>query len=317
MNMQAQGTGIDLTLPDHITSLATSAFTMTIDVSCWTAQKSDRDLANKISADGHASQNVGKWAHDLFARDPELKAVHNHRQAVHNWQVSPGVSYEHQGRERLFPQHTAPEAIARVKALKSAFETKVALFLDGDAAAGIPDYDAKIAAQAFVRGDHFRRSDYPTKEQVRAKFRFHWSIGKVQEDDFRNMVAHDLANDLAVHMNRQHLRVLDEIAEAQRSQLVGLLQSLSHCCAMEEADDGAIRFRRLHAATVEKTLALCDTFAQFNPIGDVLLADACLTLRGVLSRYGSDEGLAQLKGSEMLREAVKATADDLLSKFTF
>jgi len=111
--------------------------------------------------------------------------------------------------------------------------------------------------------------------------------------------------------------VLDEIAEAQRSQLVGLLQSLSHCCAMEESDDGAIRFRRLHAATVEKTLALCDTFAQFNPTGDVLLADSCLTLRGVLSRYGSDDGLAQLKGSEMLREQVKATADDLLSKFTF
>lgn len=312
----ATGIAGGLAMPQHLTSLMTSSFTMTVDVSCWTAQKADSDLSKKISADGNATQNVGKWAHDLFVRDAELKAVHNHRQSVYNWLVSPATSYDWRGKERLFPGFKGEIALATIKELEKNFWVKVDTFIDGDPARNIPDYDAKIAAQAFVRGDHFRRSDYPSKEAVRRKFRFAWYLGKVAQDDFRNLIALDAANDVAKHLERQHLRLLDQIAETQRSQLVALLQSLSHSCAMEESDDGELRFRRLHSATVEKALELCDTFAQFNPTGDIVLADACLSLRGALSRYEGD-GLAQLKQSEVLREAVKATADDLLSKFTF
>lgn len=311
--MNAQATGINLAMPEHLISLASSAFTMTIDISCWTAQKSDRELAQKISADGNATETVGKWAHDLFVRDRELKAVHNHRQAVHNWLVSPATSFDWRGKERIFPGFRAETALAKVVELQEEFFKKRDIFLDGDAAAGIPDYDAKIAAQAFVRGDMFRRSDYPSKEAVRRKFRFDWYVGKVREDDFRNLIALDAAQDVAKHMERQHLRLLDQIAETQREQLAGLLKSLSHSCAMEEAEDGALSFRRLHSSTVEKTIELCETFAQFNPTGDTVLAEAVADLRGVFSRFDLDH----LRSSETAREKVKTTADDLLSKLAF
>lgn len=310
-------TDLTLTLPEHLTSLATSAFTLTVDVGCWTAQKADSSIAKKISGDANASQQVGKWAHDLFVRDPELKAVHNHRQSVYNWLERPGTSYEFKGRERLVPNTSAETVIEMVKNLHTAFWQKVDIFLDGDAARGIPDYDAKIAAQAFVRGDLFRRSDYPSKEAVRSKFRFDWYVGRVREDDFRNVVSRDLADDLLVHMRRQHERVLDNLATRQQEQLVSLLESLSHTCTMEETDDGQLRFRRLHASTIDKALSVASTFEQFNPSGDPRIASASAALRAALAGYGSEDGIGQLRESEVARERVKRIADDLLDTLRF
>ena len=317
MNMQAQGTSIDLTLPQHITSLATSAVLLTVDVSCWSATKADQSLAAQVSADNGAEENVGEWTHKLFKRDRQFIAVHNHRQSVYNYLARPATAFDWHGSTKLVPASSIEYVLKDLAESKAAFEAKVNTFLDGDTARGIPSYEDKISNQAFVRGKLFRRDHFPSKEAVRAKFSFRWVLGTVREDDFRCAVAQDLAQDILIHNRRQVMQQADAVGQALRGQLLPLLKSLSHCCAMEESDEGAIRFRRLHGATVEKALRLCDTVSGFNPGGDTLLTDACLTLRGVLSRYGSDEGLAQLKGSEMLREAVKATADDLLSKFSF
>ena len=311
-------TGIDavLTLPQHITSLATSAVLLTVDGSCWSATKADQTLAAPISADNGAEENVGEWTHKLFKGDTELKAIHNHRQSVYNYLARPSTAYDWHGSTKLVPASSIEYVLKDLAESKAAYDTKVSTFLDGDTARGIPSYEDKIANQAFVRGKLFRREHFPSKEAVRAKFSFRWVLGTVREDDFRCAVANDLANDILIHNRRQMMQQADAVGQALRGQLLPLLKSLSHSCAMEESDDGELRFRRLHGATVEKALRLCDTVAGFNPGGDTLLADACLSLRGALSRYEGD-GLAQLKGSETLREAVKATADDLLSKFSF
>ena len=311
-------TGIDavLTLPKHITSLATSAVLLTVDVSCWSATKADQNLAAEISADAGAEYTVGEWSHKLFKNDAQLRALHNHRQSVYNYLSSTGVAYDWHGRTKITPASAIEWILKDLTESKAAFEAKRDTFLDGDSTRGIPSYDEKISNEAFVRGKLFRREHFPTRDALRTKFSFRWVLGTVREDDFRCAVAQDLAQDILIHNRRQVMQQADAVGQALRGQLVPLLKSLSHTCQMEENDEGEIRFRRLHSSTVEKALRLCDTVAGFNPGGDTLLADACLTLRGALSRYEGD-GVAQLKQSEVLREAVKTTADDLLSKFTF
>lgn len=308
---------ITLTLPTHITSLATSAVLLTVDISGWSATKADQHLAAEISASNGAEQNVGEWTHRLFKGDTELKAIQNHRQSVYNYLARPGVAYDWHGSTKLVPASNIEYVLKDLKDSLAAFEAKVNTFLDGDTARGIPSYEEKISNQAFVRGNLFRREHFPSKDAVRAKFSFRWVLGTVREDDFRCAVASDLANDILTHNRRQMMQQADAVGTALRGQLVPLLKSLSHCCAMEETDEGELRFRRLHASTVEKALHLCDTVAGFNPAGDTVLQETCVALRAVLSRYDNAEAITQLRESETQRGQIKAVADDLLSQFTF
>jgi len=322
MNTLATGiasTAVDavITAPQNLITLSSSAVIIRPEISCWTAEKADRGLAAKMSADAGAVETVMKAAHELFKRDPELTAISNVRQSVYNYMAREGVSYEYDG-GHLTPQFNIEGTLDALKKLQADFYQKVNTFVDGDADRGIPDYDAKVSAQAFVRGDMFRREHYRSKEYVRSRFNFSWTVSAIREDDFRNTLFTDLANDIVTHNRRQYSRMVDEVGQKLRDQIAGLMQSLSHTCAMEEtvSDEGEVkvRFRRLHASTVQKTLDFAKMIQSFNPTGDEVLDKACSALRQTLGRYEGDR-VEALRESETAREEVKEQVDDLLKMF--
>ena len=298
---------ITLDLPKHVTSLATAGVLVSIDVKVWTGTKSDTKIAHRVSADAGAIGKVGKWSHDLLAGDADLKAVLNHRQTVYNFQER--LTYDWIGKLRYLPAINAVRFSAGYVELDATWHKLLAKLL--------ATYDDKVAAQAFTRGDLFRRDDYPTVEELRSRYSMTVTQMEVPVGDFRVQLAHDLAADMRNNLQRQMEDKIGEIYAKQVEQLRDVMQSLSHCCDVDEVTgkDGQpmIRRRKIYDTTIQRAIDLCDTFAAFNPRGDVLLDEVRNDLYTALRSVDADT----LRESDGLRAKVKADVDSILSKFQF
>ena len=296
---------IELETPKHITSLRTSAILVGVEMTASNFTKSDRGIASRISQEANAKANVTKVAHELLANDPDLRLLLNHRQTVYNFLDSWTLPW--MGKLRLLPSSSIEKFLAKYNELEQQFYTLLDTFL--------AKYEDKIAAQAFVRGDFFNRNDYPTLEQVRGAFTIKLYHQPVPENDFRVQVANDQAADLQRNFQKQ---VNDKVQEAHAAlveKFVDVMQSLSHCCDVEEVTgkDGEIKIRRrkIYDSTVEKAMDLCETLEAFNPMGDERLDKAREELFDTLRTVDA----TTLRESDSARSRVKADVDSILSKF--
>jgi len=299
---------ITLDLPKHVTSLATAGVLVSIDINVWTGSKSDKKIADRVSADAGATGNVGKWSHDLLAGDPDLKAVLNHRQTVYNF--AGRLTYDWMGNLRYLPGVNAERFMSGYDALYVSWLGLVDKLL--------ASYDDKVAAQAFVRGELFRREDYPTVEDLRSRFNMRITQMEVPVGDFRVQIANDLANDMRLNLQRQMEEKVGQIYAKQVEQLKDVMQSLSHCCALDETLDEqtgevTVRRRKIYDTTIQRAIELCDTFDGFNPRGDALLSE----VRDDLYKALRAVDVTALRASDSLRTKVKSDVDSILSKFQF
>ena len=298
---------ITLELPKHVTSLATAGVLVTVDVTVWTGTKSDSQIADRVSADAGATGKVGKWSHDLLSGDPDLRAVLNHRQTVYNFIGR--QTYDWMGKLRYLPSANIErfmQGYADLHATWTALLDKL-----------FATYDSKVAAQAFVRGDLFRREDYPLAADLRSRFTMSMTQMEVPVGDFRVQIANDLAADMRNNLQRQMEDKIGEIYTQQVQQLRTVMESISHCCDVDEVTgkDGqtVLRRRKIYDTTLQRAIELCDTFESFNPRGDALLAE----VRDQLFQTLRSVDAAVLRESDSMRAKVKADVDGLLSKFQF
>jgi hypothetical protein len=298
--------GVTLDAPKHITSLRTAAILVSVDMHMWTGTKSDARVADDVSANmGKAIGRVGKWTHDLLANDSHLKAVLNFRQTIHNWLKR--TTYDWAGSLRLLPAARIESFLAEYAVHETTFNRLLDDFL--------AHYNDKVAAQAFTRGEFFKRSDYPTEAELRERFSMRLYTAEVPEADFRTQVSIDLADDLKKNYERQVDTMLRDIHQQQVDQLVSVMTSISHCCELEEVTgkDGVpkTRRRKIYDSTIQKAIELCDTFSQFNLANDPALEEARSNLYRVLR--GVD--VAALRESDSQRHEIKQEVDDILKKF--
>jgi hypothetical protein len=296
---------IELETPKHITSLRTSAILVGVEMTASNFTKSDRGIASRISKEANAKANVTKVAHELLANDPDLRVLLNHRQTVYNFLDAWTLPW--MGKLRLLPSSSIEKFMVKYDSLEKQFYELLDTFLT--------KYEDKIAGQAFTRGDFFNRNDYPTLDQVRGAFTMKLYHQPVPENDFRVQVANDQAADLQRNFQKQ---VNDKVQEAHGAlveKLVDVMQSLSHCCEIEEVTgkDGEIKIRRrkIYDSTVEKAMELCETLETFNPLGDARLDEARTELYRTLRTVDAPT----LRDSDSARARVKADVDSILSKF--
>ena len=295
--------------PQHLTSLATSGILVTVEMSAWTGSKQDRQISDEVATAKKASSEAGRYVKHLLAGDPHHKRLVNHRQTVYNWLRR--MTYPWSGDQGYLPSIRIPQFMAEWAVLEREYQpipgTLLQNFLD--------NYQSIVSNAAFNQGDMFKREDYPTVEQVKAKFRMKLYTSEVPENDFRCEISRDLADDLFNNYARQTEAIVDKILSEQAKQLVSVMESLSHCCDSETVigKDGEtkVKRRKIYDTTVQKALELCNTFREFNLLENPHLEQARARLESVLS----DVPLDALRESDSVREQVKHEVDDILNKF--
>lgn len=307
--MNAKSNVITLERPKHVTSLATSGILVTVEVSSWTGSKHDRVISDEVAVAKKASTEAGRYVKHLLAGDQTHKRVVNHRQTVYNWLRQ--VAYPWTKNQYYVPTLNVPRFMQEWAKLAHEYEdvpgTLLRAFLD--------NYQSIVSNAAFTQGDMFKREDYPSLEQVKSKFKMRLYTAEVPENDFRNLVSKDLAEDLHNTYSRQTEEIIDRILSTQAKQLITVMESLSRCCdsdtVMDKDGHTKVKRRRIYDSTVQRALELCNTFQQFNLTENPHLDKAARALQKTLA----DVSLDTLRESDSTRERVKQEVDDILSKF--
>ena len=299
---------MELQKPKHLISLASSAVLVSIDTSVWSATKQDRGISNEVSDSKNAVRNAGKYTKHLLADHPKHKAIVNYRQTIYNW--TKRRTYRWNDGNDLLPSIDVPRFKQEFNEHKTQFSKLVEDFLSS--------YSSIVSDMAFNAGTMFNRNDYPTVDELRYKFGVDLYISEVPMSDFRCGIASDIADDLFETYSRQAENIVTEVMLAQKTRFVEVMQSISHCCGVDEigVDDNTgetkVRKRKIYDTTIQKALEMCETFKGFN-----LNADPDLELaRASLQRALADVSAKDIRESDAVRSSVKEDVDSILSKFS-
>ena len=300
---------MELTKPEHLISLASSAVLVSVDISVWSATKQDRGISDEVTTAKNADKSAGRYVKNLLANHPKHKAVVNYRQTVYNWLQR--RTYRWNQSQNLLPSVDVPKFKQEYHEHQIAFHALVDSLTS--------DYDSIVSDMAFKQGTMFNRNDYPTKEQVASKFSLNLYVSEVPMNDFRCGIANDIADDLFNTYKQQAHGIIESIAQEQSERMVEVMTSISHCCGFDETrktmpqghDEVSYKRRKIYDTTIQKALEMCESFKRFNLKNDSGLEQARASLEKVLRGVKAED----IRDSDAVRHHVKEGIDDILSKF--
>lgn len=295
---------MNLEMPEHLISLASSAVLVSVDISVWSATKQDRGISDEVTTSKNADKSAGRYVKNLLANHPKHKAVVNYRQTIYNWLQR--RTYRWNQSQQLLPSIDVPKFKQEYHEHEIAFHALVDSL--------VTDYDSIVSDMAFKQGTMFNRTDYPAKEQVKAKFSLNLYVSEVPTNDFRCGIAKDIADDLFTTLSNQAQGIIDSIAQEQSERMVEVMESISHCCGVDESEvNGEVRTKRrkIYEGTLQKARDYIESFKRFNLKNDSGLELARASLEKVLNGVKAED----IRDSDAVRHHVKEGIDDILSKF--
>lgn len=293
-----------LTKPEHLISLASSAVLVSVDISVWSATKQDRGISDEVTSAKNADKSAGRYVKNLLANHPKHKAVVNYRQTIYNWLQR--RTYRWNQSQNLLPSVDVPKFKQEYHEHELAFHALVDDLIN--------QYDDIVSDMAFKQGDMFDRSDYPHKDQVKAKFSLQLYVAEVPMNDFRCGIAQDIADDLFNTLNKQAGTIIESVHLEQSQRMIEVMESISHCCGHDETEvNGEVRTkkRKIYDTTIQKALEMCETFKRFNLKNSPELEQARASLESILNGVKAED----LRDSDAVRHHVKEGIDGILSKF--
>ena len=296
---------MELNKPQHITSLATSGLLVAVEVNVWSATKQDRAISNEVTLAKKADQNAGRFVKNLLANNVDHKNLLNYRQTIYNWMVR--TTYPWNKAQDFLPHVSLPKFMQEFHNHQAEFNKLLDTFCN--------NYATTVSNMAFAQGDMFNRNDYPDVSEVRSKFGVQLYTSEIPVGDYRCAIAQDLADDLNNHYNKQAETIVQGILNDQIERLVDVMESLSHCCGVDEytGKDGEMKQkkRKIYEGTVEKAKEYCRVFKDFNLTNDAKLDAAVTQLDLALRGVNAD----MLRESDAARSDVKSGVEDILSMF--
>jgi len=295
---------MNLEMPEHLISLASSAVLVSVDISVWSATKQDRGISDEVTTSKNADKSAGRYVKNLLANHPKHKAVVNYRQTIYNWLQR--RTYRWNQSQQLLPSIDVPKFKQEYHEHEIAFHALVDSL--------VTDYDSIVSDMAFKQGTMFNRADYPSAEQVKTKFSLNLYVSEVPTNDFRCGIAKDIADDLFTTLSNQAQGIIDSIAQEQSERMVEVMESISHCCGVDEYEYGnevRTKRRKIYEGTLQKARDYIESFKRFNLKNDSGLELARASLEKVLNGVKAED----IRDSDAVRHHVKEGIDDILSKF--
>jgi uncharacterized small protein (DUF1192 family) len=299
---------INIEKPEHLTSLASSGVLVSVTVNLWSATKLDQGISDEVSTSKNAVSAAGRYTKNLLANNPKHKALMNYRQTVANWMKR--MTYDWNGDQRYLPTPDVPKFMTEYRQHQAAFG---ALFNDFDAS--YEDIISDMAFKAAGLGDMFNRNDYPTREKMQKKYGIHLFVNDVPMNDYRVLVAKDMADELFDVYASQTQRIVEGIVTDQFQRMKDVMESLSFCCDVDVSvgADGEqkIRKRKIYDSTVEKARDMVRLYKEFNLTGNAELSESIAMLENTLR----DVNAEILRESDLVRSEVKEGVDEILNRF--
>jgi len=311
----------------NVITIASAAMIGNLNISSWEARIQDKATKEEVLATkGARSKRAASVSKHLFSECPALDAIKTLRGEAYLWFRKETMPWDDNG-GRLITTRRYLSTMDQAAKYEQRFNALVNAFL------GV--YQTEISKQAFENGALFDRSEYPTEDEARAKFRFALNVSPVPTSgDFRVDIGHEAAKVLAEQYERLAAeRISTALAEPWqriKDQVLWVKERMEAVLAydpdaVEEQPvtdpDGKVidvkitkkRRPKLYDSMLENGLELCKTLSDFNITNDPRLEEARRELEAALTRVDMDS----LKESPELQKATKTAMENILDKFAF
>ena len=197
-NVQSNVSGVSI---DNLPTIASSAMVGYLNISVWEGRKKDKATEQEVQASkGAASKRATSVHKHLLPESPALEAIKTLRGEARQWFNRITLPWDDNG-GRLITTAQYFEVMADMSRMETRFNQLVQVFLN--------TYSTEISKQAFELGALFNRSDYPTVDELREKFRFALTVNPVP-----------MAGDFRVNIGNEALKELQERANAHTLQRI-------------------------------------------------------------------------------------------------
>ena len=281
-------------------SIPHAARLVELNISVWTANKIDKDASRKVADDNRASADAGHFRKNLMAGSHLRKEIADYAAGCRLWHNTRTMPWADRG-PRLLPTSLFLDYKAEANARQAYFDNKVEEFLVA--------YPRLVQTAHNYLGDLFDPTDYPSEDEVRAKFGFRLVFSPVPDaGDFRiDLPAQEMAA-----MQQQYQAQADErVASAMQEQwgkLHDMVARMSDKLVEPEGDEDK---RRWHDTFLTNAHEMCQMLTHLNVTRDPKLEEA----RRGLERAIAGVEIEDIKESVSTREDVKGKLDAILKSY--
>jgi len=275
------------------------------NASVWTARKLDKSTTDEVVATKNATaKDAARVNKHLLAGRTELDVIQQMVGRARTYVYDHTLPWSDSGL-RLLPTVNFVAFTERMNQFEEEFERLVTEF--------VTIYPTLISAQAMSLGDMFKRSDYPTANEMVTKFAFRIGFLPVPTaGDFRVDIGNDAQEELRTRLNAMAEERIESAMRDIRARLGDHMKRMSDRLTTDYVQ-GEAKQRRFHDSLVDGALELCDLTKALNVVGDTTLEAARKELEQALLGVTPQE----LRKNEYVRQDTKKAVDSILSKFNF
>jgi hypothetical protein len=286
-------------------NLDTCAMLVEFNASVWTARKLDKSTTDEVVATKNATaKDAARVNKHLLAGRTELDVIQQMVGRARTYVYDHTLPWSDSGL-RLLPTVNFVAFTERMNQFEEEFERLVAEF--------VTIYPTLISAQAMSLGDMFKRSDYPTANEMVTKFAFRIGFLPVPTaGDFRVDIGNEAQAELKARLNEMAEERIESAMRDIRARLGEHMKRMSDRLTTDYVQ-GEAKQRRFHDSLVDGALELCDLTKALNVVGDPTLEIARKELEQALLGVTPQE----LRKNEYVRQDTKKAVDSILSKFNF
>jgi len=286
-------------------NLDTCSMLVEFNASVWTARKLDKSTTDEVVANKNATaKDAARVNKHLLAGRTELDVIQQMVGRARTYVYDHTLPWSDSGL-RLLPTVNFVAFTERMNQFEEEFERLVAEF--------VTIYPTLISAQAMSLGDMFKRSDYPTANEMVAKFAFRIGFLPVPTaGDFRVDIGNEAQAELKARLNEMAEERIESAMRDIRARLGEHMKRMSDRLTTDYVQ-GEAKQRRFHDSLVDGALELCDLTKALNVVGDPTLESARKELEGALLGVTPQE----LRKNEYVRQDTKKAVDAILNKFSF
>ena len=271
--------------------LGEKALIVNLNISVWSARKTDKNVLREISNLYHSDQNHGSFSKLLIskARLEAIKDIASAARKYHNEMTLPWMD----GGGRLLPSKDFQDYSFTMSNYQSEFYTTVDDFVNS--------YDSYIQEGLDKLGQIADTKDYPPKDQVKSKYEFNYTYFPVPDDgDFRVTLSSDFVNQLKNNFNQSHQERFDRAKQSITREVVDLV---SNAIVRLSNEDESAWFK---ATTIDSIVTYREDHAMIELLEDQDLFTLLSDLATTASIHTVQELRSDFKNRKFIADSFKA-----------
>ena len=282
-------------------SISSSATLVELNVSVWTGAKEDKNVSRDVANRNAASDDAGKYKKNLMAGTTKRKEIQDLSARIREWHNRMTIPWADKG-ARLLPTSMFFEYKRQLDSWVELFDRSVQEF--------VGSYTDLVDNARLNLGNLFNAADYPTAEEISAKFGVRYVFSPVPTSgDFRLDIPTQQLDQLRADYDTAFDNRLEDAMKKPWNDLHKMLTDMSAKFKKSLEQDG--KKMRWHDTFVTNGMELCQLLSHFNLTNDPKLEQARREVEAALS--GLD--IEDIKHSTVTQADTKDKVDNILRSF--